>query len=82
MRAIKPIKAGEEIFNDYGPLPRSELLRRYGYITPRYEKYDVAELPLDLIVELAKKRFKVTSRASKERVSDWHVTERITIRGS
>lgn len=46
MRAIKPIKAGDEIFNDYGELPRSDLLRRYGYVTDNYAKYDVAELPI------------------------------------
>jgi SET domain-containing protein 6 len=46
MRAIKPIKAGEEIFNDYGELPSSDLLRRYGYVTDNYAKYDVAELPI------------------------------------
>ncbi|KAK5020501.1 Ribosomal lysine N-methyltransferase 4, partial [Cryomyces antarcticus] len=28
MRATKSIQAGEEVFNDYGPLPRSDLLRR------------------------------------------------------
>ncbi|PSS10632.1 hypothetical protein M430DRAFT_30540 [Amorphotheca resinae ATCC 22711] len=44
MRTIKPIAAGEEIFNDYGPLPRSDLLRRYGYITDQYAVYDVVEI--------------------------------------
>jgi SET domain-containing protein 6 len=44
MRCIKPIAAGEEIFNDYGQLPRSDLLRRYGYVTPNYGPYDVAEI--------------------------------------
>lgn len=44
MKSITTIKAGEEIFNDYGPLPRSDLLRMYGYITPRYAQYDVVEL--------------------------------------
>ncbi|TVY55436.1 Ribosomal lysine N-methyltransferase 4 [Lachnellula cervina] len=44
MRTIKPIVKGEEIFNDYGQLPRSDLLRRYGYITDNYAAYDVAEL--------------------------------------
>jgi SET domain-containing protein 6 len=44
MKSIAPIKAGEEIFNDYGPLPRSDLLRMYGYITPNYAQYDVVEL--------------------------------------
>ena len=51
MKALKPIKAGEEIFNDYGPLPRSDLLRRYGYITDTYAQYDVAEIPAEGIVE-------------------------------
>ena len=50
MRSTRPIVKGEEILNDYGPLPRAELLRRYGYITEKYEKYDVVEVPLDLVV--------------------------------
>ncbi|KAJ6282129.1 hypothetical protein J3E71DRAFT_198694 [Bipolaris maydis] len=49
MKALKPIQAGEEIFNDYGPLPRSDLLRRYGYITENYAQYDVVEIPADLV---------------------------------
>jgi SET domain-containing protein 6 len=53
MKALKPIHAGEEIFNDYGPLPRSDLLRRYGYITDNYAQYDVAEISMDLIIDLA-----------------------------
>ncbi|KAI9746531.1 MAG: hypothetical protein M1818_000244 [Claussenomyces sp. TS43310] len=44
MRAIKHIKMGEEIFNDYGQLPSSDLLRRYGYITEKYAPYDVVEM--------------------------------------
>lgn len=50
MRSITKIKEGEEIFNDYGPLPRSDLLRRYGYITDNYSCYDVAELSTKSIV--------------------------------
>lgn len=53
MKALKPIRAGEEIFNDYGPLPRSDLLRRYGYITDNYAQYDVAEVSMDLVTDLA-----------------------------
>lgn len=41
MRTIKPVASGEELLNDYGPLPRSELLLRYGYVTSRYAQYDV-----------------------------------------
>jgi SET domain-containing protein 6 len=53
MKAIKPIAAGEEIFNDYGPLPRSDLLRRYGYITDNYAQYDVVEISADLVSDVA-----------------------------
>ncbi|RAL60164.1 hypothetical protein DID88_000788 [Monilinia fructigena] len=52
MRAIKPIPKGDEIFNDYGQLPRSDLLRRYGYVTDGYSAHDVAEISAELIVSL------------------------------
>jgi SET domain-containing protein 6 len=54
MRAIKPIKSGEEILNDYGQLPRSDLLRRYGYVTDKYAIYDVAELSTSSIIAYAR----------------------------
>ncbi|CBF71002.1 hypothetical protein AN6568.2 [Aspergillus nidulans FGSC A4] len=53
MKAIKPIRAGEEIFNDYGEIPRSDLLRRYGYVTDNYASYDVIELSLDTLCSSA-----------------------------
>jgi SET domain-containing protein 6 len=53
MKAILPIQKGDELFNDYGPLPSSDLLRRYGYLTPNYSKYDVVELPKDCVVNAA-----------------------------
>ncbi|KAK1253285.1 hypothetical protein MKX07_001362 [Trichoderma sp. CBMAI-0711] len=49
--ALRTIKAGEEIFNYYGPHPNSELLRRYGYVTPKHSRYDVVELPWTLVEE-------------------------------
>jgi N-lysine methyltransferase SETD6 len=53
MKTIKVVQKGQELFNDYGPLPRADLLRRYGYITDNYAKYDVAEISLDLIKTIA-----------------------------
>lgn len=53
MKAIKPIKEGDEIFNDYGEIPRSDLLRRYGYVTDNYAPYDVVDLSLDIICKAA-----------------------------
>jgi SET domain-containing protein 6 len=53
MKAIKPIHQGEEIFNDYGEIPRADLLRRYGYVTDNYAVYDVVELSLESICKAA-----------------------------
>lgn len=55
MRSTKSIAAGDEIFLDYGPLPRSELLRMYGHITDSYAQHDVVEFSHDLLVEVAGK---------------------------
>jgi N-lysine methyltransferase SETD6 len=49
MKTIAPVKQGDELFNDFGPLPRADLLRRYGYITDNYAQYDVVEISNDLI---------------------------------
>lgn len=35
--------------NYYGPHSNGELLRRYGYVTPKHSRYDVVELPWDLV---------------------------------
>ncbi|KMP02239.1 hypothetical protein DIZ76_010123 [Coccidioides immitis] len=53
MRSIAPISIEMEIFNDYGELPRSDLLRRYGYITENYAPYDVVEISLEAICNIA-----------------------------
>lgn len=53
MKTLHPVRAGEELFNDFGPLPRSDLLRRYGYVTAQYAKYDVVEISEELIREQA-----------------------------
>ena len=53
MKAIKPIQEGEEIFNDYGEIPRADLLRRYGYVTDNYASYDVVEFSLADICQAA-----------------------------
>ncbi|RDA91816.1 hypothetical protein CP533_2819 [Ophiocordyceps camponoti-saundersi (nom. inval.)] len=49
--SLRPIKAGEEILNYYGPHPNSELLRRYGYVTAKHARYDVVEIPWNAVEE-------------------------------
>lgn len=59
MVTTKPIKAGEQIFNTYGDLPNSDLLRRYGHVDlvpcPHLKgalgnSQDVVEIRADLAV--------------------------------
>lgn len=38
------VSAGTEILNYYGAMPSSEVLRRYGYVTPEYRRYDEFEI--------------------------------------
>ncbi|MCJ1282996.1 hypothetical protein MMC26_002323 [Xylographa opegraphella] len=55
MIATKHIKKGEEIFNDYGPLPQSDLVRRYGYVSDEYKQWDVVEIVSEKIKEACTK---------------------------
>lgn len=69
MKTIKPVKAGEELYNDFGPLPRADLLRRYGYVTEQYAKYDLVEISSDLIKEQARVQLKLSDKNIEERWS-------------
>ena len=50
MKAIKDIKQGEQIYNTYGDLCNSDLLRKYGF-TDEKNEFDLVELDGPLIVE-------------------------------
>ncbi|KAG1848214.1 SET domain-containing protein [Suillus tomentosus] len=61
MVTTKPVKAGEQIFNTYGDLPNSDLLRRYGHVDlvpcPHLKgslgnPQDVVEIRADLVVNV------------------------------
>lgn len=61
MVTTMPIKAGEQIFNTYGDLPNSDLLRRYGHVDlvpcPHLKgslgnPQDVVEIRADLVVNV------------------------------
>lgn len=69
MRSIAPIPAGEQIYNDYGFLPRADLLRRYGYVTEEYAKYDVVELSDELISQTAKEQQRLTDEDLSARLA-------------
>ena len=69
MIVLKSISKGEEIYNDYGQLPRSDLLRRYGYITDSYKKWDVVELDSESIVRKAYEQYKFDNHGKIKRVS-------------
>lgn len=42
--SLRPIAAGEEILNYYGPLSNGELLRRYGYTTRTHRRWNLVDL--------------------------------------
>ncbi|KAK1053164.1 Ribosomal lysine N-methyltransferase 4 [Friedmanniomyces endolithicus] len=67
MKSIRAIKVGEEIFNDYGPLPTADVLRRYGYVTSKYAQYDVVEVSLQLIKDVAKEHMRMSDRDLEHR---------------
>ena len=81
MTAIKHIKKGEEIFNDYGPLPQSDLLRRYGYVSDEYKQWDVVEIASQKIKEVTMNG-KSENRNAKESVlmlTEKELDERVSI---
>lgn len=49
MMAEKDIKKGEQIYNIYGELPNSEILRKYGFVELPSSKFEFAEVTLDSI---------------------------------
>ncbi|KAF9969169.1 hypothetical protein BGZ73_008598 [Actinomortierella ambigua] len=50
MVAIKPIKAGQQIFNTYGDLCNADLLRKYGFVDVP-NPHNIAEINGQLVVE-------------------------------
>lgn len=68
MIALKSIKMGEQIFNDFGQLPRSDLLRRYGYITDQYKKWDVVEIDIEAVTEATAEHNSLSKSEKEQRV--------------
>jgi len=57
MVSLRAIEAGEEILNYYGPLPNSDLGRRYGYVSQKHSRYDVDEIPWTLIQQVVQEEY-------------------------
>ncbi|KAI1313251.1 SET domain-containing protein [Xylaria venustula] len=82
--AIRPIAAGQEILNYYGPLGNGELLRRYGYTSIHHARYDVVEIPWDLVVSALKQTLSIdnsvwgeaTAQFDPEELEDAFVIDR------
>ncbi|KAI1135604.1 SET domain-containing protein [Hypoxylon sp. FL0543] len=81
---LRPIPAGGEILNYYGPLGNGELLRRYGYVTDRHARHDVTEISWDLILSVLKDTLKIdeaiwgkaVNELDPEEIEDAFVIER------
>lgn len=78
MMSIRPIAAGEEVLNYYGPLPNSDLLRRYGYTSAKHSRYDVVEMSWDVVMRAIKDRHRgeALGELDEEDMEDAFVLER------
>ncbi|RYP63786.1 hypothetical protein DL771_009119 [Monosporascus sp. 5C6A] len=82
--SLRPIAAGKEVLNYYGPLGNGELLRRYGYVTNKHARYDVVEISWDLVLSVLKDTLKldeatwgkVLDQFDPEEVEETSVVER------
>lgn len=68
MIASKAITKDQEIFNDYGERPRSDLLRRYGYITDSAKKWDVIQLNRTAVIQITGDHHRLSEGERTERV--------------
>ncbi|KAI1660533.1 SET domain-containing protein [Daldinia decipiens] len=81
---LRPIVAGTEVLNYYGPLGNGDLLRRYGYVTKSHSRYDVTEVSWDLVLSVLKDTLgldeaawgKVVNELDLEEMEDAFVIER------
>ncbi|KAK6954596.1 hypothetical protein Daesc_004563 [Daldinia eschscholtzii] len=81
---LRPIPAGTEVLNYYGPLGNGDLLRRYGYVTKKHARYDVTEISWDLILSVLKDTLrldeavwgKAVNELDLEEIEDAFVIER------
>ncbi|KAI1422526.1 SET domain-containing protein [Xylaria sp. FL1777] len=73
--AIRPIAAGQEILNYYGPLGNGELLRRYGYTSMHHARYDVVEVPWNLVVSALKQTLAIDNTIWGEAIAQFDPEE-------
>ena len=78
MTSLRPIKSGEEVLNYYGALPSCDLLRRYGYTSEKHRRYDVVELPWDVVQKTINEKFssEVTAKVDEDELEESFVLER------
>ena len=70
MVASYPIKKGKEIYIDNGAAPRSDLLRRYGYISEEHIQYDVVEIHTNKIREVISIKYGIPIEKLRQREED------------
>ena len=68
MITLKCIRKGQQIFNDFGQLPRSDLLRRYGYVTDNYNRWDVVEVDIETVTKAAGEHNTLNEKEKNDRV--------------
>lgn len=75
MIALKDIPSGQQIYNDFGQLPRSDLLRRYGFITSNYKRWDVVEVDIETVTQAAEEVSKLGDEKEKRVDPSHHLVD-------
>jgi N-lysine methyltransferase SETD6 len=66
----KLILAGEEIYTNYGEIPQSDLLRRYGFTSHDHIPHDVVEVSTQMIADVAAAQLHLSAEEIELRSSE------------
>lgn len=67
MRAIKDIPKGEQVYNTYGDLPNSDLLRRYGYVETGGNAFDVTEISTERVLKCVREQLNALPYSKRDK---------------
>jgi N-lysine methyltransferase SETD6 len=78
MRSIQSIPKGNQIYNTYGDLPNSDLLRRYGYVIPG-SRDDLVEISAESIIQTIGRHTEVEVHRRIEMLDEEEVFEEFVL---
>lgn len=67
MRAVQDIPKGAQVYNTYGDIPNSDLLRRYGYVETGGNVFDLTEISIQHIIKCLRKEMDDLDYSKKDK---------------